>query len=453
MDIRVRSLRKSADMANSEDNTAFETVNLREFELNQVESNGQELNHGKKRLSLDEHTSTTFNMDQTMQEKGPMPEELVNIYIDTGNYKDRDSDDTEDCENQGKDRALKIAKQKSRFEWAFSAHNLLMITFASNFILLVVKAVIFFTTSSLVVFASMVDSLLDVMSSSILMWTNLQTRKYKFQPHNSTELSKSQSKQEQFHKFPVGKTRLQPIGIIVFATMMGMAAIQVIQESITGIVKGFSGNPAHLNMSLITILSFLGIVVFKFILFLYCKLACRHILNVSNNSQKAITEVSAIETLSEDHLNDVVNNSLSLAIASIASQYQFLWYLDPIGAFLISLWILKGWIENGRQQIKNLVGRSAPKDFIKDVKDIAESHHPKIEGVETLLAYYCGMNIFIECHIVLDGDMPLRDAHDIGESLEIRLEEINEVERAFVHIDYSWHHEPEHATGMKKFHS
>ena len=38
--------------------------------------------------------------------------------------------------------------------------------------------------------------------------------------------------------------------------------------------------------------------------------------------------------------------------------------------------------------------------------------------------------------IVLPFDMPLRDAHDIGEALQLRLEGLEDVERAYVHLDF-----------------
>ena len=45
--------------------------------------------------------------------------------------------------------------------------------------------------------------------------------------------------------------------------------------------------------------------------------------------------------------------------------------------------------------------------------------------------------------------MKLRRAHDIGESLQNRIEEMEDVERAFVHIDFETSHFPEHADGKR----
>lgn len=45
--------------------------------------------------------------------------------------------------------------------------------------------------------------------------------------------------------------------------------------------------------------------------------------------------------------------------------------------------------------------------------------------------------------------MHLEDAHDIGEGLQIKLEQVSCIERAFVHLDYEAGHKPEHAVEKK----
>lgn len=54
-----------------------------------------------------------------------------------------------------------------------------------------------------------------------------------------------------------------------------------------------------------------------------------------------------------------------------------------------------------------------------------------------------------EVDIVLPKEMSLKDAHDIGESLQTKLERVAEVERGFVHLDYEYEHSPEHNEGKK----
>lgn len=44
---------------------------------------------------------------------------------------------------------------------------------------------------------------------------------------------------------------------------------------------------------------------------------------------------------------------------------------------------------------------------------------------------------------MLPPEMPLSESHDIGEALQIKLESLPNVERAFVHADYETSHKPE----------
>ncbi len=42
----------------------------------------------------------------------------------------------------------------------------------------------------------------------------------------------------------------------------------------------------------------------------------------------------------------------------------------------------------------------------------------------------------------MDADTPLHVSHDVSELLQNKLEALPHVERAFVHVDYDWHHIP-----------
>lgn len=46
--------------------------------------------------------------------------------------------------------------------------------------------------------------------------------------------------------------------------------------------------------------------------------------------------------------------------------------------------------------------------------------------------------------IELPEELPLKEAHVIGETLQNKIEKLTEVERAFVHLDFECDHKPEH---------
>lgn len=90
-----------------------------------------------------------------------------------------------------------------------------------------------------------------------------------------------------------------------------------------------------------------------------------------------------------------------------------------------------------------LTGRSASPDFINSVIAVCIGHDERINSIETVYVYYFGTRFLVEVHIVLDREMRLEDSHDISETLQMKIESLPEVERAFVHADYESSHRPE----------
>ncbi|KAF4498022.1 Metal tolerance 3 [Fusarium agapanthi] len=60
--------------------------------------------------------------------------------------------------------------------------------------------------------------------------------------------------------------------------------------------------------------------------------------------------------------------------------------------------------------------------------------------VDTVRAYYSGPRLVAEVDIVIDRNERVEVAHDVAEDLQIKLEKLPVIERAFVHIDYETSH-------------
>ena len=87
-------------------------------------------------------------------------------------------------------------------------------------------------------------------------------------------------------------------------------------------------------------------------------------------------------------------------------------------------------------QIRLLTGFTASPDFINMLTWVIVNHDPRILYIDDLKAFHFGNNYFVEVDLVLPESMAIRESHDIGETLQIKLERLDEVERVFVHIDY-----------------
>ncbi|XP_020582794.1 metal tolerance protein 10-like [Phalaenopsis equestris] len=279
----------------------------------------------------------------------------------------------------------------------------------SNLILFIAKVYASISSRSLSVIASSLDSLLDLLSGLILWFT-----------------SNAMKKPNQY-RYPIGKKRMQPVGIVVFASVMATLGFQVILESGQQLLASSHSLLDGSKLSwIVGIMA--SVTIVKFALMIYCRSFKNEI----------------VRAYAQDHFFDVITNSIGLATAVLAIKVY--WWIDPAGAILIALYTISTWAKTVLENVWSLVGRTAPPDFLAKLTYLIWNHHEEIKHIDTVRAYTFGSNYFVEVDIVLPGNMLLSQAHDIGETLQEKLELLPEVERAFVHVDFEFTHRPEHKT-------
>ncbi|KAG2195665.1 hypothetical protein INT47_002904 [Mucor saturninus] len=274
----------------------------------------------------------------------------------------------------------------------------------ANVILFALQLVAAITSGSLSIFSTMADAFMDLLSSLVLMWAAKQASK-----SNLT-------------KYPAGKSRMETIGIIVFACLMSCVALFLIIEAAQKL--GESSHSPDLKPLAIAFVS--AALAVKLLLYIYCK---------------TISQFSSARVLAQDHRNDLLVNGLGLTTGIVGSRVAA--WVDPVGSIVIALIILHSWTSTLFEHIPLVVGKSADTTFLNLITYIALTH-PGVIQVDTCRAYHAGNNLFVEVDIVLPPNMELRTSHDIGEALQQKLESLPDVERAFVHVDYETLHKPEH---------
>ncbi|KAK4594961.1 hypothetical protein RGQ29_018626 [Quercus rubra] len=277
----------------------------------------------------------------------------------------------------------------------------------ANLVLFGAKVFASIESRSLAVIASTLDSLLDLLSGFILWFTTYSMRN-----------------PNQYH-YPIGKGRMQPVGIIVFASVMATLGLQILLESVRQLLsKSRPEMDEEQEKWVIGIM--VSVTVVKFVLMVYCRRFKNEI----------------VRAYAQDHFFDVITNSIGLAAAVLANKYY--WWIDPTGAIMIALYTINTWAKTVVENVCSLIGRTAPPDFLAKITYLIWNHHEEIKYIDTVRAYTFGSHYFVEVDIVLPEDMFLNKAHNIGETLQEKLELLPEVERAFVHIDFEFTHRPEH---------
>jgi divalent metal cation (Fe/Co/Zn/Cd) transporter len=67
------------------------------------------------------------------------------------------------------------------------------------------------------------------------------------------------------------------------------------------------------------------------------------------------------------------------------------------------------------------------------VNKIACEHDPRLV-VDCTRVYHFGARFNVEMEIILPGDMTVAESHDIALALQHKIEFLEDVERAFVHV-------------------
>uniref|UniRef100_A0A915DI20 Cation efflux protein cytoplasmic domain-containing protein n=1 Tax=Ditylenchus dipsaci TaxID=166011 RepID=A0A915DI20_9BILA len=292
----------------------------------------------------------------------------------------------------------------SRVDVARSARHLAMITLLANVSLTLAKAVASYLSGSLSIISSLVDSLVDITSGLVIWLTSRAIKKH--DPY----------------LYPVGRTRLEPVALVIVSVIMAVASVQMVVQSMESILN----NRIDPHVDIPTICIMICTIIVKMMLYVLC------------NRLKGDPSISV---LAQDHRNDCLSNSIALLCAFSAQKWWI--YLDPIGAIVVALYIALTWFRTGKEQLMMLSGRSAEPEFINRIIKVCIDHDDKINFIDTVYVYHFGTRFLVEVHIVLDQEMRLKDAHDISESLQNNIESLPEVERAFVHADYEYEHKPQ----------
>ncbi|CAG8032444.1 unnamed protein product [Penicillium salamii] len=276
-------------------------------------------------------------------------------------------------------------------------------SFVVNFCLFIIQLYAAISTGSLALFATAADAFMDLVSSIVMLVTSRMSSRPK--PY----------------KYPVGRRRVETMGVIMFCALMTIVAVELIIESAKSLAAGETESKQLALVPLICV----GVAIFsKFVMFLYCF---------------GLRRYPAAHVFYIDHRNDLAVNGFGLIMAIIGD--RFVWYLDPIGACCIALLILFSWASTAFENMWLIVGKCAPREFVNKCIYVTLTHDQRIQKVDTCRAYHSGQQLYVEVDIVMDPETKLRESHDVSQALQRKLEGLADVERAFVHVDYDYEHD------------
>lgn len=143
----------------------------------------------------------------------------------------------------------------------------------------------------------------------------------------------------------------------------------------------------------------------------------------------------AIGAESLNYTNDILVNAS--VMVSLAVTTGFGWTAaDPLFAIGIALYIMWGAWRIGRKALDILMDKELPEDDRARIEGLAAACEG-VRGVHAIRTRSSGLSLFVQLHLEMADDLPLKDAHDVVEAVEKTLA------AAYPNADILIHADPE----------
>lgn len=177
--------------------------------------------------------------------------------------------------------------------------RLALLMFFLNLALLGAKIAACILSNSLTIISSAVDSAVDLLSS-LVVW-----------------LSTRAVRRHDQYKFPRGRSRLEPLTIIAMSIIRGAAGFLIIEQSAVKMLTSFN---VTVELSPLIIMGLT--VALKLVAAIFCYLR----------------KTPNARLFAMDNRNDCISNGFAIICAFIGNKFWI--YADPIGAILVSIYII-----------------------------------------------------------------------------------------------------------------
>lgn len=273
----------------------------------------------------------------------------------------------------------------------------IVITLVGNLLLAVGKGVVSYISGSIALYADAANSVSDVVYSIAIvigLWVSMR-------PPDISH--------------PQGHSRFEPLVGLVVAATMAIAGYEALRSSIDRFLTG--GEVIALDLPTITLLASAAIKGVMF--YIITKLA-----------QK--TDSPTLRATAKDHLSDVLTSVA--AFIGILGTNLIHPILDPIAGVLVSIWIFRSAYQAGKENLGFLTGAGADEELRQKIIDTASS----VDGVQQvhhMMSDYVGPKLVVDMHINLPGEASLDEVHSVEDRVIEALEDLSEVDRAYVHVE------------------
>ena len=279
------------------------------------------------------------------------------------------------------------------------AEKPLKVSIATSAVLVLFKFCAGWVTQSMAIFASALDSLLDVGNSLV----NLLASK---------EAAKPPDKEHEY-----GHGKIESLAALFQSEIILASGFYLVSESVKRLFTGQKIHGAGWGI-LVMLLS----LTITFFLVRYLRGECRK-------------EESKILEVEELHFSMDLWSGLGVVAALLIVQFTGHGYWDLVISLAVAAWIFKSAFGIMRSAVNELLDRSIGPVTHEEITALIQSYHPKITGLHDFRSRRVAGRIFLDFHIEIKDETDFIKAHDIAESLVSQLKERYKEADVTIHYD------------------
>lgn len=263
--------------------------------------------------------------------------------------------------------------------------------------ILLAKIYGWFMTESVSIFASLIDSMLDISASVI----NIIAMRLALSPPDNE------------HRF--GHDKIEDLAIFS----------QSLFFLISGLFTIYIASARFLSPQVLTETE-LGMNVMIFSIILTCVLVIYQTFIIKRTGSRLVMV---------DKLHYLMDLSTNLAVLISIYLSSYFIAIDAILGILIAIYIIYNSYQMFRKALKNLIDEEFDAKDKRKIFIILEKYKQQVYAIHDLKTRYAGSKPFIQFHVELDPDITLRDAHAITDKIMHELENIFPGAEVLIHSD------------------
>lgn len=268
---------------------------------------------------------------------------------------------------------------------------------AGNIFLLIIKSIIGFVSKSQAMIADSVNSAGDIFASLMTFIGNKIASVPNDESHN------------------LGHGKAEYIFSMFISISMILISAKLLYDSVLTLIFG-----SKLVFSWLLIIVSVITIITKLCLFIYTNIAYKKYKNI------------LIEANMKDHRNDCIITTFTL-ISTLLTLVNIYWF-DSVVGIGISVWICYTGVTIFIESYNVLMDISVDEKTKNLILNLTKKYK-EIKDIKEIISTPVGDKYLIFITISLDGNMSTFDSHNLADSLENTINELDNVYKTVVHVD------------------